>query len=1428
MNNRNPDPPTSENPFVLLAGGGEMGERTRAFDWSKTPVGPVVGWPQGLKSAVSICLGSRYPIVIWWGREDLTQFYNDGYTPMLGVTKHPKSLGQSAKVCWSEIWHIVGPMVESVFATGEATWSEDLLLVLDRNLPREEAYFTFSYSPIRDDAGAVGGIFCAVTETTGRVVGERRLRTLRDLGRTVTEAKSAEEACAVTARTLATNPADIPFALLYLLDDEAEQARLVATAGLEAGTGPASDRLDLSEPAAGSAVWPLCRVYETATAELVMGLPARFGPLPGGAWPDSPDTALVLPIAAPGQLRPTGFLISGLSPRRVVDTDYRSFFDLIAGQVATAVTNARAYEAEKRRAEALAEIDRVKTAFFSNVSHEFRTPLTLMLGPVEDILAKPADQVMPDNRHLLEVVNRNGLRLLRLVNTLLDFSRIEAGRVRAVFEPTDLAALTADLASSFRSACERAGLRLVVDCPPLAESVFVDREMWEKIVLNLLSNAFKFTFEGEIAVSVRRVGHTAELRVRDTGTGIPAEEMPRLFERFHRIENARGRTHEGSGIGLALVQELVKLHGGSITAESAVGQGTTFTLTVPLGSAHLPPDRTGPVRTSTPTATRARPYVEEALRWLPDVDREDDYRSALPSEGETDARGEEGTRTDRPRVLVADDNADMRRYIVRLLAEQYRVEAVPDGEAALAAARERPPDLILTDVMMPRLDGFDLLRELRADPRTNGLPVIMLSARAGEESRVEGMQAGADDYLVKPFSARELLARVSAHLQIARLRREAEQRLRGIFNQTTAGIAQVDLNGRFLFVNPRFCEMTGYSAEELQTQTCASITHPDHQACNESLFVQAVQERKSYIIEKRYIRKDGSPIWVRNDVSQLTDGNGRLASMLAVSLDITEQKRAEDRLRLLSEAAAIVLNAPDPDALLQTLFHKIGPTIGADLCFNYLVNDTGDGLRLATCVGVPEEMAGNIARLEFGQAICGTVALHRQPLAMACIQQSDDPKVQLVKSFGIRAYVCNPLMSGNLLLGTLSFASRSKDYFSADERAFLETICRYVAVAYERLRLVARLREADRRKDEFLATLAHELRNPLAPVRNGLQLLRRAEGNGELIEQSRTIMERQVSQMVRLVDDLLDVGRITRGKLELRREQVELAAVVKSAVETSRPLIEQMGHELTITLPPQPVYLDADPVRLSQVYLNLLNNAAKYTEPGGHIWLTAERQDSDAVVTVKDTGVGIPAEKLPHVFDIFTQVDQSLERSQGGLGLGLTLVKRLTEMHGGSVEAKSGGPGTGSTFTVRLPVAPGPAAAEPPPTEETAFIPHRRILIVDDNRDGADSLALMLRLLGNRVQMAYDGIEAVQAAEGFRPDVVLLDIGLPRLNGYEACRRIREQPWSKDMVLIAVTGWGQDEDKRRSLEAGFNFHMVKPVDPTDLEKLLAGLQAATA
>jgi signal transduction histidine kinase len=749
----------------LFAGKGEMAGLIRATDWSKTALGPIEAWPQSLRTAVSICLDSRHPIVLWWGPQRW-MFYNDAYRPMLGESKHPQFLGRPGQPCWAEIWDIVGPMMEQVIETGEATWSEDLFLPMRRFGYLEETYFTFSYSPIRDETGRPSGIFCACTENTGRVLGDRRMRTLRQMA---VDARTADEAVRLCAEILGRNQRDIPFALVYLLDGVGKHLHLAGYAGLEPGTSASPRTVDMGN--AEAVLWPLARVVGLGHAEAVGDLAERFDGLPREPWDEPAHQAMLLPIAHPGAPQPAGVLVLGISPRRAFDDDYRGFFDLVAGHVATAVSSARAYEEERERAEKLAELDRAKTAFFSNVSHEFRTPLTLILGPLEDALGDPEGALRGES---LEAVHRSALRLLRLVNSLLDFSRIEAHRLTSSFEPTDLAVLTGGLAGSFQSIVESAGLKLVVDCPPLSEPVYVDRSQWEKIVLNLVSNAFKFTFEGQIAVRLHARDGRIELSVSDTGTGIPAEELPKIFDRFHRVEGARSRSFEGTGIGLALVKELVKQHAGEMRVESAPGKGSTFVVRLPMGTDHLPKDRISPKIHLGAEADGATPHLLEAAHWL--------RGAAAASAGAAAAdipnpirSADASSPTSGARILVADDNADMREYLVRLLAPKWVVDAVGDGQAALESALERPPDLVLSDVMMPRMDGVALLRALRADPRTSTVPVVLLSARAGEEAIIAGVETGADDYLVKPFSARELVSRVGTHLELARVRRLATE-----------------------------------------------------------------------------------------------------------------------------------------------------------------------------------------------------------------------------------------------------------------------------------------------------------------------------------------------------------------------------------------------------------------------------------------------------------------------------------------------------------------------------------------------------------------------------------------------------------------------------------------------------------------------------
>jgi signal transduction histidine kinase len=729
---------------------GEMADRFREFDWSSTPLGPVTRWPESWRHAVNISLDSSFPTALALGSE-LVYFYNDAFIPLAGPSRHPQGLGTPVPVAWKEIWPtILEHRFEYVLSTGMPTFEADLLLPLERSGYLEETFVTFSFAALRDAQNQPNGIFCTAIETTARVIADRQLACLRTLAAQGSLAETPDAACQDAVTALEANPRDVPFALLYLVDKGARHARLAGTVGLTSIPESVPARVDLT---GGPDTWRLSTVATTRAAvsiDAVQGLIA--GALRSGEV--IPQNAVALPIARRGDPELAGILVAGANPMRPLE-ESRTFHTLLAGHLETAVANAEAKQFERERTEALAELDRAKTLFFSNVSHELRTPLTLLLAPLEEVLS--GNKLDSSDREGLELARRGGRRLQKLVNSLLEFSRIEAGRIEAAYEPIDLAALTADLASMFRSAFERSGVTLSIQCDPIPEPVYVDRDKWEKIVLNLLSNALKFTFAGAVRMSQRVLNDHIQLEVQDTGCGIAPEDLARVFERFFRGRPSQTRTHEGTGIGLCLVQELVRLHGGSLSARSELGQGTTMTVLIPRGTAHLDPTRIISPRQTAPSRTGMHAFVEEALGWLPDA-------VSLPEAGDNGAN-----------ILVVDDNADMRGYLCRLLDQRWKARGAADGVAALTSIQRDPPDLVIADVMMPRLDGFGLLRALRAEPATAQIPVMLLSARAGEEAAAEGLQAGADDYVTKPFSARELIARVESRLSQARLRAAERQ-----------------------------------------------------------------------------------------------------------------------------------------------------------------------------------------------------------------------------------------------------------------------------------------------------------------------------------------------------------------------------------------------------------------------------------------------------------------------------------------------------------------------------------------------------------------------------------------------------------------------------------------------------------------------------
>jgi signal transduction histidine kinase len=759
----------------IIARAGATGALVQAMDWAATPLGPMSSWPARVVAAVELALSSGFPSAVMLGRDPSSArvLYNDPFISFLGP-KHPAAMGRRAREVWPEAWDFVEWALRQAWQTGRPVTGKDLLLRIERDASLAEIHATMSFSPLWDDEGAACGARICAIETTAAVLAERRERALRILAETLGEAQTEGDLCRAVAAALSTAAKDVPFALFYTLDAARRRASLAAAAGVDTTAPNLAREVDLGAGAA--CPWDLAQVVSTGETRVVAATAVR--PCAMVALAGAPRWAAVTPVSASPRDAPLGVLVVGLHPAQVLDAAYAAFVKRVAHEIATVLVNVRSLQEARLRAEALLEIDRAKTMFLTHAGHELRQPLTLVLGPIEDLLTS-AEPLTEAQQRLLRCARRNALGLLRQASALLDFARVDAGRAGVTFEPTDLAGLTREIAQAFAPAAARAGLHLAIDCPPAPERVFVARDLWERIVLNLLTNAVKFTFAGRIAVRLRFGPANAELTVEDTGTGIPKEALPHVFERFYRVPRARARTPDGMGVGLAVVKELVELHKGSIQVRSAPGEGTTFVVEIPRGAAHLPEHRVQ-ASPSPEVGPRDVPSIVEAsLPWLgaPQVP---DPAEAWPAEPDPTpaAPGERSG----GRILVVEDSAEMRDYLATLLGATYEVEVVSSGAAAIAIVRDRPPDLVLSDVVMPEVDGLDLLRALREDPATRPIPVMLLSARGTAEATLGALGAGADDYLIKPFSPRELRARVRTHLELSRARREAaESRLKDVF-----------------------------------------------------------------------------------------------------------------------------------------------------------------------------------------------------------------------------------------------------------------------------------------------------------------------------------------------------------------------------------------------------------------------------------------------------------------------------------------------------------------------------------------------------------------------------------------------------------------------------------------------------------------------
>jgi PAS domain S-box-containing protein len=917
--------------------------------------------------------------------------------------------------------------------------------------------------------------------------------------------------------------------------------------------------------------------------------------------------------------------------------------------------------------ERIRELDEIKTQFFANVSHELRTPLALILGPAQRLIDDTGTLSLTQRRESGQVVARNARMLLKHVNDLLDMSKIEARKLKIDLQDGDVAAQVRFLASHFAvlAADRRIEYTVDADGPCIAA---VDPDKLQRVVMNLLGNAFKFVPDGgRVRCSLRHSPEAVTIAVDDSGPGVPPELRQGIFERFRQGDGGINRTVGGTGLGLAIAKEFVEMHKGRLDVLDSDLGGARFEINLPLhrvGAGEAVPDA---------AARLDRGVLDGVLEEL----RVDDRRpKAAPASAPASAA--------RPRVLVVEDNPDMSRFVAESLSREYDVATASDGRDGLEQALRFNPMIVVSDIMMPNVSGVEMVAQMRAHPELRRTPILLLSAKADEALMAHLLDNGAQDFIVKPFSERDLQVRVR-NLVLGEQAREAtdlqKRLLHSVFMQAPLLIAVLRGPEHVIeLANPPMCEQIWQ--------------RPESELLNRPLF-DVIPELGEQNVRPllREVYETGVPYVGRETAVQFDRGGG----------------------------------------------------VSETLWFDFIYSAFRD-------------MAGEIE---------GIFVVASEVTAQVTARQQ-------VNGLRVQAEIAN------------------------------------------------------RAKDEFLAMLGHELRNPLSPILTALQLMKlRGEPDSE---RERTVIERQVNHLTRLVDDLLDVSRIARGRIELKTELVEMSEVVANALEMASPLLEQRTHRLRVDVPRHGLQVDGDATRLGQVVSNLLTNAAKYTPAGGQVTVHAQAVDDEVVVSVRDTGIGITPDVLPHVFDLFVQERQALDRSQGGLGIGLTIVRSLIERHGGSVAAHSAGSGKGSEFIVRLPKARGGgalASPAPAPGSAVARVAGRggaRVLVVDDNEDGAELLAMAISSRGYTTRIAHDAPTALRVAAEFLPHVAFLDIGLPVMDGYELAAHLRTIPGLPEVQLVALTGYGQESDRQKTRAAGFLHHLVKPVDLDAVEATLVALE----
>ncbi|MDZ8056573.1 MAG: PAS domain S-box protein [Aulosira sp. ZfuVER01] len=1823
----------SENIFI---GDSEMAVLMRSLDWSQTPLGPISGWAQSLKTSISILMSSRYPMFVWWGRE-YANLYNDAYRPMMGA-KHPQFLGQSAKECWAGIWDVVGPLADNVLLTGQPTWSENLLLIMNRNGYPEEAYFTFSYNPVRDESGGVGGILCGVIETTKQVIGERRLRTLRELSASTGAAKTVQEACHLAMATLSANTHDLPFALLYLVEPDGSQARLVSsTTNIELGAIASPQLVDLN---GATDLWNLSRVNHTREVELIEDLTVRFGALPGGAWLEPSHTALVMPLTKSGQVqRLAGLLVLGISPRHAWDDEYRGFFDLVASLVTTAIANAEAYQAERKRAEALAELDRAKTLFFSNVSHEFRTPFKqtietflssisdgfytldrdwrftyvndrlcemagkqreellgynnwelfpdavgtkvyvqfhralaeqtplqfeylyapwnrwfeyrvypslhgLTIFAVEVTDRKQAEMVLMEQKQLLELIAL-GQPLDECLSALCaSLSRLNP-RIRACILLTDAQGLTfprsitpdflpsfgqglkdapinelcigtcgeavysgqpvtcADITNDdlwsreWRELCIAHGILachsvpvLGVDNQPFGSLMlcFDEARMpteWEYQLANFGTQVASIALERDRSnTEIQTLNHTLSHRVDELqalfdvlpvgvaiakdpecrmvrsnpylsrilrvavdanasqsaladerpayrifkqGQEVPVEELPMQYAAIHNTEvrdevldivhpdgsiikllsyaaplhDAQGKVR-GVIAGFADISDRIRTEAALRKSEEqfrlfvTASSDLVYKMSADWSEMHHLEGKDFLASTENSSRTWLETYIpqedrpqvlatiQEAIRTKSIFELEHrvikldgtsgwTFSRAIPllnEQGEiiewfgtaSDVSDRKQAEAEREQLLqtLAEERARF-EAVLRQMPEGVIVADAASGKMILANeqtnqilryAFELNIELEEYDQIVPfhayhpdgRIytpDDYPLARSLSTGEIVNH-EEMEIRYQDGSQILIEASSLPIFDEQGQITSAVVLMQDITERKQIEQALRSSETLYRTLSEVVPDFIWSCDENGQADFVNPRWIEYTGLTLEELNAGGLAQVNHPEDFPRLMEQWEIAKQKGELFEAEFRYRRKDGAYRWFMGRAVPIKDDNGKITSWIGTSTDIHDRKQAEIALRESEEQFRRLANAMpqivwttnangEVDYVSQQWFDYAGLTLeqtqdqtqylqvihpddvsqlyaqwsaaiesaslyqtevrikrAADGKYRWFLTravpvKTEAGEIIAwygTSTDIHDRKQAEVEReqlLAREQSANETLRRFIEHTPVAVVMLDREMRYLFASQRWMREYA-----SGYTDLKGLSHYEVMSDtperwrqihqrclagaterceedyylrydgsaqwlyweilpwYASAGEIGgiiiFAENITERKQAAQERQNLLEReqaAREqaetANRIKDEFLAVLSHELRSPMNPILGWAKLLQTGKLDEARTKQAIATIERNAKLQSELIEDLLDVSRILRGKLSLTVSPINLALTIQAAIETVRLAAEAKSIQIETRLDPGLRMVLGDSTRLQQVVWNLLSNAVKFTPPQGRVEVQLEQVGNQAQITVSDTGIGITPKFLPHVFEYFRQEDGATTRKFGGLGLGLAIVRHLVELHGGTVKAESRGEDLGATFTVRLPLilTQPKVNMDLQLSEPSLDLQGIQVLVVDDDTDTRDLVTFVLQQVGARVIAVSSASEAITALTQSCCDVLLSDIGMPEMDGYMLMRQIKALPSLQggQIKAIALTAYAGDFNQQQALQAGFQRHIAKPIEPEQLIKAIVQVLA---